>query len=408
MRIAILTREFLPETRWGGIGSFYSDLVPALRDAGHDVEVFSQGLGAESSSEEHGVRVHLCRPRWYLVGAPRGGDLGGMAPRHLGLFALSFAREIGRRLRERHREHPFDLAESHEHLGIGAFSLGPRAPRHIVRYHAAYDLLVGMGLESWPSSRAIRRLERRVIRRAELRVACSKFISDVTPRHFAKVPETDLVIPHRSRFSATSESALTAKKPIIAFSGRLVALKRPLFAAQAFAHFARTCPEWSLEVAGRDGELADGLSVWSQCESALASCAGRYRYHGPANEETLSDLYRRASVILIPSSFEAFGLVALEAMTFGCIPIVAKGTALEEVVGDAGIVLDMDRTSDVATRLVEIARDPHLRHVLGERSIARARNDFSRSALLERNLEAYRRVAGSVATGFSASEARRM
>lgn len=77
MRAALITREFLPETRWGGIGTFYADLARSLVAAGVEVEVFTQALHHPLREPIEGALVHGCVPRWHAVGPRRGGALGG-------------------------------------------------------------------------------------------------------------------------------------------------------------------------------------------------------------------------------------------------------------------------------------------------------------------------------------------
>jgi glycosyltransferase involved in cell wall biosynthesis len=61
---------------------------------------------------------------------------------------------------------------------------------------------------------------------------------------------------------------------------------------------------------------------------------------GYVSDERLKNLFRSASVYIQPSLHEGFGMSVIEAMQFGCIPIVSKYGALPEVVGEFGLVLE--------------------------------------------------------------------
>jgi glycosyltransferase involved in cell wall biosynthesis len=64
----------------------------------------------------------------------------------------------------------------------------------------------------------------------------------------------------------------------------------------------------------------------------------RVCFPGYVEDETLAGLYAGATVLVLPSQDEGFGLPALEAMASGTPVIVSDGGALPETVGDAGLI----------------------------------------------------------------------
>ncbi|MBD0281075.1 MAG: glycosyltransferase [Thermoleophilaceae bacterium] len=58
--------------------------------------------------------------------------------------------------------------------------------------------------------------------------------------------------------------------------------------------------------------------------------------------------YRRAAVYVQASRHEGFGLAVAEAMLAGCVPVVMNATAMPEVVGDAGVLIESQRPAEVA------------------------------------------------------------
>jgi glycosyltransferase involved in cell wall biosynthesis len=91
------------------------------------------------------------------------------------------------------------------------------------------------------------------------------------------------------------------------------------------------------------------------------------------DDETLVDLYRGATLVAVPSTYEGFGLPLLEAMASGAPVLAARAGALPEVGGDAAAWIDAphDPQSWCASlrALVEDARE---RAALRERGLARA------------------------------------
>jgi glycosyltransferase involved in cell wall biosynthesis len=114
------------------------------------------------------------------------------------------------------------------------------------------------------------------------------------------------------------------------------------------------------------------------------------------SDGAVNALYRRAAAVAYPSFEEGFGLPALEALACGAPLVTTTGSAMEEVVGDAALL--------VATRDVDaLARD--LGRVLDDDALAarlRAAGPvqaapFTWEASVEQHLTAYRVAAGVAA-----------
>lgn len=394
MRIALVTREYPPETAWGGIGKFYGTFAQALRMGGHDVEVFTQGITSEGVFLAGGITVHRVMPRKWIVGPKPGGDLAGMDSRGLGAFALSLSVEFALAVMRRHAEVPFDVIEGHEHLGVNAFLawLNPRACLHVTRYQTAYHTLVSRGLANWPRFRIIERLESMSIRKAHVRISSSAFIESVTREDFPGAPPCDAVIPLLSPRPASAVPPLEGREKLMVFVGRMMpGHKNPDMAARCFAALAAEFPDWRIEFAGLDIDLEPGVTGWSQCREILAPWPDRFHYHGVIGPDAVAALYGRARIAILPSKFESFGLVALEAMAAGCVPVVANRTALEEIVESGGVIFDNGSMDDLIRKVRPLLAGDQLRVSIGGRALARSQSEFSQAELLERNLELFRR-----------------
>ena len=80
-------------------------------------------------------------------------------------------------------------------------------------------------------------------------------------------------------------------------------------------------------------------------------------------------LYAGAAVVAYPSLREGFGLPVLEAMAQGAPVLTSKGTATEEVAGDAAVLVDPLDEDAIADALADLVADPG---DLGARARARA------------------------------------
>jgi glycosyltransferase involved in cell wall biosynthesis len=119
-----------------------------------------------------------------------------------------------------------------------------------------------------------------------------------------------------------------------------------------FVEAARELPEVQFVVAGK----------W--LDDAVGRLRGRagtnVEITGWLSDRDLLDLYRRAAVYVQASRHEGFGLAVAEAMLAGCVPVVMNVTAMPEVVGDAGVMIESQRPRDVALavrRALELGPD---------------------------------------------------
>ncbi len=121
--------------------------------------------------------------------------------------------------------------------------------------------------------------------------------------------------------------------------------------------------------------------------------AGRVRALGYVSDDARRTLYGQASVLVMPSFDEGFGLPALEAMAVGLPVIVSNRGALPEVVGTAGLLVDPDDPEGIAAAMRQVLDDDVLRRRMRADGIRRAREyDWVRSA--RRLAEAYSAALG--------------
>lgn len=109
---------------------------------------------------------------------------------------------------------------------------------------------------------------------------------------------------------------------------------------------------------------------------------------GYVRDADLAPLYSDAVAFIYPSLYEGFGLPPLEAMQCGAPVIASNTSALPEVVGDAGILLDPTDHDALADKMLLLLDDPARRADLSARGLARARN-FTWDATTQATLRAY-------------------
>jgi len=116
---------------------------------------------------------------------------------------------------------------------------------------------------------------------------------------------------------------------------------------------------------------------------------------GKRSQDALPYYYSAADAVVMPSHYESFGMVALEAMACGT-PVVASqvgGLAFLVKDGLTGYVIPDGDATTLAERLAELLRNPELRNQLGAQA-ARYAQDFSWQIIAKRILQEYQSLFG--------------
>jgi glycosyltransferase involved in cell wall biosynthesis len=107
-----------------------------------------------------------------------------------------------------------------------------------------------------------------------------------------------------------------------------------------FVEASRLIPDVRFTFAGKwlDGSV----------DELRARAGENVQFTGWLSDDDLHAAYRRAAVYVQASRHEGFGLAVAEAMLAGCVPVVMNVTAMPEVVGDAGVLIESQEPDDVA------------------------------------------------------------
>ena len=319
----MLSWEYPPIVE-GGLARHVRKLSEQLVRQGHDVHVLTRGGGHLGAVEDrHGVTVHRVREPDF----PKD-DLDAFIAwvEHMNDDMLAAGTDLGS---------GFDLVHSHDWLVAAAARRLARRRRlpWLVTVHATeYGRHQGW-VDEHPQSH-IHAVERRMVRGADRVITCSHYMRGHVRDVFGVdgvtvipngIDPTDLQpvadLPRlRARFAAPDER-------LILLVGRLVYEKGFHLALDALPGLIRRVGSVRFLVAGSGTAEAE---LKEQAERLGLMEHGTFL--GWTGDDTLHSLYRIADLCLVPSLYEPFGLVALEAMASGCPTIVADTGGLREVV----------------------------------------------------------------------------
>jgi glycosyltransferase involved in cell wall biosynthesis len=156
--------------------------------------------------------------------------------------------------------------------------------------------------------------------------------------------------------------------------------------------------EYQLVIAGRYQHLGHPLYPDPRRTVERLGLEGRVIFTGQIREQDKAPLYSAATVFAFPSLYEGFGIPVLEAMACGTPVVTSNSSALPEVAGDAGLLVDPYRTEAIAEGLRKLLEEQPLRDELARRGLERARL-FTWPQVAEQTLKVYRFVAGEKVEG---------
>jgi glycosyltransferase involved in cell wall biosynthesis len=111
------------------------------------------------------------------------------------------------------------------------------------------------------------------------------------------------------------------------------------------------------------------------------------------SDAELARLYREASVLVMPSLYEGFGLPVLEAMAAGTPVVCSDAPAVAEVAGEAAIICRAGDSRELADGLIRVLTDEELSQSLVHKGLRRARQ-FSWDIFAREIYALYRFLAG--------------
>lgn len=293
MNILLESRAFYPSV--GGLEMMSCGLATAWQDAGHAVRVVTV-TSLDGTSE---------------------------------LDALSVDRHPSSNAMRRHVRWADVFVQSGISLRSLHWPLWENTP--LVMIH--HNLLSGgqdTGIRAWLKRRATH---------LGANVAVSGPVAETVPGPVVRIPNTFRPVYDQPEARDEDREGLL-------FVGRLVSVKGADLAVEALRQLRERGADTTLTICG-DGPEREAL----EDQVHRAGLDEVVTFEGWTDPDELTEYYRKSTLLLVPSRYEPFGIVALEAIASGC-PVVAAGTGgLPEAVGDCGLLVP----SDDATALSDAA-----------------------------------------------------
>jgi alpha-1,3-rhamnosyl/mannosyltransferase len=196
---------------------------------------------------------------------------------------------------------------------------------------------------------------------------------------------------------ARVRAAYDLPQEMVLFVGINKPHKNLLRLVEAFGDLLRQGSSATLVLAGpwddRYPEVMAAIDTLRSQTDLAAGANERLRVLGPVPEADLPALYGAATVFVLPSIYEGFGLPVLEAMACGAPVACSNTSSLPEIAGEAALTFDPHDGKAIADVLARLLQAPALRAQLAAAGLEQAAR-FTWEQTAAQTLGVYRQVAG--------------
>ncbi|MFT4010890.1 MAG: D-inositol-3-phosphate glycosyltransferase [Nocardioidaceae bacterium] len=392
----------------GGMNVYVLELSKQLAARDVEVEIYTRATSSELppvAEAAPGVRVHHVQA----------GPFEGLDKFELPGQLCTFAREL-LRAEAGHAEGWFDLVHSHYWLSgqVGALVRDRWAVPLAHTMHTmarVKNAALADGDAPEPSARLIG--EEQVVQAADMLIANTDLeakqlinLYEADPARVEVVhPGVDLsLFTPLDQTEARRRLGLPEHALVPLFVGRIQPLKAPDILIRAIAVLLERRPDLRgrLVVPIVGGPSGTGLERPETLEQLAGELGVRdvVRFVPPVPQAKLREWYAAASVVVVPSYNESFGLVAIEAQATGTPVIAAAVGGLTTVVRDrvSGLLVEGHDPVDYAIALERVLLDTDLRAAMAQAALAQAR-EFAWDRTADHMLEVYRSAALAMREG---------
>ncbi len=190
-----------------------------------------------------------------------------------------------------------------------------------------------------------------------------------------------------SEATSIMNQPITSMPPYLLFIGTVQPRKNVEYLVDEFAKISSKIPH-TLIIAGAPGEsqraVEQKITEYGLGERVLLT--------GFISDEERHTLYKHADAFLYPSLYEGFGLVILEAMSYGVPVITGNNSSLPEAAGDAGIKVDITIQGAFGEAILKLINDPQLKEELIEKGLTHC-HSFGWEESARQMMALYRQLA---------------
>lgn len=180
---------------------------------------------------------------------------------------------------------------------------------------------------------------------------------------FYHLPSEKIEVIYNGFQQSTTNHTTIGSKPYILYIGTIQPRKNLATLINAFRLLIKDKPEYSLVIVGKKGWLYE--KIFYQVKTL--NLQKKVHFTGYVSDEEKAGLYTHASIFILPSLYEGFGIPLLEAMSFGCPVIASHASSLSEIGDDACLYFDPNNPKELKEKMTQVIENNTLRKELVKR-----------------------------------------
>jgi len=205
-------------------------------------------------------------------------------------------------------------------------------------------------------------IERRYLNSVDGFVFNSRTTSQTVNQRLLKVRPGVIALPAGNQFQDNpddleiSQRSRNAGPLKLLFIGNVIRRKGLHLVLQALDRLP--VETWQLDIAG-NLTIDPGYTAMLRRQARRLKTGAQVNFHGSLSDAELARQLWDSQVLVVPSSYEGYGIVYLEAMSFGVVPLASTSGAAHEIIhhGQDGFLVDPHDAEELAGIIQDLYQD---------------------------------------------------
>lgn len=377
MRICLVSKEYPPETGWGGIGTYTCELAHGLASLGHEVHVIAGTSDEEKEYKDGPVFIHRIKQRnifalWRLE-------------KIFPMVMLFYSLRVSQKIHELVDRFHIDIVEAPEWRAEAFwYSFNKKVPLFI-KFHTPLFVTEKLNhTKRTLKNEIIKFLEKRASTNADYYSAPSHQMAEIIADIYKiNLPEIKVLpLPINTDSFKPAQDGAAQNERIVLYVGRFEVRKGILVLADAIFQIQSQMPDVKFIFIGKDIYSIEHKTFLKKFIVNKSKYPSKITFIDHMDRDKVIEYYTKSSVSVVPSIWENFGYTVLESMACGTPVVTTDKAGITEYLDQSGVVkVPAENSQKLADAILDVLLNDEVR--LKSRTKARyaAEKLFSRAVV---------------------------